>query len=79
MKKWYQSKTMWFNIIAGAVAIGSYATDNIPNPKVQAIAGTVVAIGNLVLRAGTSTGIGTDSTPPTPNPAAPKDAQIQNS
>ena len=49
MKKWYLSKTLWFNVVAVAVFIASafgYA-DFIPDADVLAI---VAAVLNLVLR-----------------------------
>lgn len=51
-KHWYQSKTIWFNAITGAVALATtvekspFASD----PKVQAGFALFVAIGNSVLR-----------------------------
>lgn len=50
MKKWYQSKTVWFNIITAALAVVSEVSNIFPmtsHPKVWV---TVTTIGNLILR-----------------------------
>lgn len=59
-KKWYQSKTIWLNIVAVIVAITGYLTPALltsigfSNPtKFLTIVGTIVAIANVILRAGT--------------------------
>ena len=51
-KKWYQSKTLWFNLLALVVAIASAFgfADFQPSGEVQAIAGIIITIINLVLR-----------------------------
>lgn len=52
MKKWYASKTFWFNLLALAVALASafgFAEFN-PEPEVLVIASGVAAVINLVLR-----------------------------
>ena len=58
-KKWYQSKTMWLNIVAVIVSITGYLTPELlisigfSNPtKFLTIIGTIVAIANVILRAG---------------------------
>ena len=53
-KKWYKSKTVWFNIVSGAVMVASEAARLGIDPKV---AGIVVVVGNIVLRLMTREGI----------------------
>ena len=53
-KKWYKSKTVWFNIVSGAVMAASEAARLGIDPKV---AGIVVVVGNIVLRLMTREGI----------------------
>ena len=51
-KKWYKSKTLWFNgltllvVVASGLGFASFQ----PDPEVQAIGAGVVALINLVLR-----------------------------
>ena len=51
-KKWYQSKTVWFNIISGVVAVSTTLANSTfaQDPKVQAIAAAIITLGNLALR-----------------------------
>ena len=51
-KKWYQSKTLWFNLLALVVAIASAFgfADFQPSGEVQAIAGIAITVINLLLR-----------------------------
>jgi len=51
-KKWYQSKTVWFNLLTGLVGIATTLSESpfASDPKVKAGFLTFVAIGNLVLR-----------------------------
>lgn len=52
MKKWYASKTFWFNLLALLVALASafgFADFN-PGPEVLVIASGIAAVVNLVLR-----------------------------
>lgn len=52
MKPWYQSKTIWFNVLAGAVAVagvlgfGQFQPDK---ATVETI-GMLVAVVNIILR-----------------------------
>lgn len=51
-KPWYASKTMWANLIGGAVTIGSVFGLDLgltPEAQAQLVAGIVVAV-NIVLR-----------------------------
>lgn len=60
MKKWYQSRTLWFNIIvASLVALEASfsALQNFLPADIYAIAVPVLAIGNAVLRIVTTQGI----------------------
>lgn len=53
MKKWYTSKTVWFNLIALVVAVANYFgyKDFPPDPNTGAYALTIIAVINLILRA----------------------------
>lgn len=54
LKKWYKSKTIIFNTVAAIVLIGTELSGmNLP-PKTLEIIGTVVAIGNVILRFNTA-------------------------
>jgi len=59
MKKWYQSRTLWMNLILGSIAVGTaFGLDLALSPEEQtAIVGGVIAVVNLVLRLLTSEGI----------------------
>jgi hypothetical protein len=51
-KKWYASKTLWFNLLTLAVVVASgmgFAGFE-PDPEVQVIGAGLVALINLVLR-----------------------------
>ena len=60
MKKWYQSKTVWFNAITALVAIAGELTNTFPASKHIEIFTTIVTVGNILLRLITTQGIGTD-------------------
>lgn len=64
MKNWYQSKTMWFNIIGLIVAAAGEFSNAFPSGQVAKIAGFVLTIGNIILRLFTTQGIGTGKTQP---------------
>ena len=52
MKKWYESKTLWFNVLALVVAVASgfgFAEFD-PDPNIISIAAGLVAFINLILR-----------------------------
>lgn len=50
-KKWYTSKTLWFNFVTGLVgAAGVLAADGSISPAVQAGFATFVTVGNMILR-----------------------------
>ena len=60
MKKWYASKTLWANLIAGGVTIaGVFGVDVGLDPEAQAqlVAGVMVVV-NIVLRLVTDEPIG---------------------
>ena len=59
MKKWYESKTMWFNIIGLVVAAAGEFTNAFPAGQVAKIAGFVLTIGNIILRLLSTTTINT--------------------
>ena len=52
MKKWYESKAFWFNVLAGIVMIASAFgfAEFEPAPEVATIAGVVIVVINLLLR-----------------------------
>lgn len=61
MKKWYQSKTIWTNIIAGIIAIIGILDENFlksigfTDPtKFLAVVGGITTVLNIILRAFTS-------------------------
>jgi len=56
-KKWYLSKTLWFNIIGLVVAAAGEFTNAFPSGQVAKIAGFVLTIGNIILRLLTHTAI----------------------
>ena len=66
MKRWYQSKTMWFNlaIVGGAAvdaAVGLLPTvESLIPVGVYSIVFFIVGIANMALRAITVNGIGKD-------------------
>lgn len=51
-KKWWESKTLWFNAISGAVGVVTAFSNSAlaSDPRVQAGAALFVTIGNGVLR-----------------------------
>lgn len=51
-KKWYTSKTLWFNSFASVIYAAGLFSDSglFTNPKVLSGLGLTVAIGNKVLR-----------------------------
>ena len=59
MKKFYESKTFWFNVLALLVTVAGYYgfADFKPSPDMNAYAVTLVAIVNLILRMVTDKGI----------------------
>jgi hypothetical protein len=72
MKAWFESKTVWFNIITGIIAVLALPTvlQVVPTAWMPAI-GIVDSIGNWVLRVYfTSTAIETAPAAPTSTPAA---------
>jgi len=61
MKPWYQSKTVWFNVLYAIVALAGFLGygDFTPDPNVVTGAALLGAIVNFVLRVWfTDTGIG---------------------
>jgi hypothetical protein len=49
-KAWYQSKTIWFNVItAGLIAIGELS-DVFPISSHPGIYTTIISVGNIILR-----------------------------
>jgi len=53
-KPWYKSKTLWFNVVSGAVMLASEAASLGIDPKISA---AVITVGNLVLRLLTHEGV----------------------
>ena len=60
MKNWYKSKTIWFNIIGLIVTLAGELTTAFPAGNVAKIAGSVLIVGNIILRLITTTQIGTE-------------------
>lgn len=52
MKKWYQSKTLWFNVLTFVVGLATALLDQklFTNPVVVSIFTLVISVGNLALR-----------------------------
>lgn len=57
MKKWYLSKTVWFNVITGIVAIAGELSNTFKISKNPEIWAGIISVGNIVLRLITSTTI----------------------
>jgi hypothetical protein len=60
MKKWYASKTLWFNaIVSGLIALEQSfsALQTIVPVNTYGIAVTVLAVGNAILRIVTTQGL----------------------
>lgn len=50
-KKWFRSKTIWFNILSGIVGtVMTLQSDKGVSPEAQKILGGIVLGGNLILR-----------------------------
>jgi uncharacterized membrane protein len=60
MKKWFQSKTVWFNVITAVVTLAGELSNIFPITKHPAIYTTIITVGNLLLRLITTEAIGTD-------------------
>ena len=56
-KKWYHSKTVWFNVIGLLVAAAAEFSNAFPGGDVAKIAGLVLTVGNIILRLITTTTI----------------------
>lgn len=50
MKKWYQSKTLWFNVITLILGLGSVLVKIVPAPVGALITTVVIPLGNIILR-----------------------------
>lgn len=62
MKKWYKSKTFWWNAAAVVVAGADYFAGrpfSQHNEVVSEVFGGIVAVGNIILRFKTSTALTT--------------------
>ncbi len=60
MKKWYQSRTLWFNLLTLVVSLGGELTHAFSfNATTLKIIGIVVLVGNAILRLMTTTAIRT--------------------
>lgn len=85
MKKWYQSKTIWTNVIAFTIALLGLFNEQFLNSigivdtaKFLALVGTFTTFANIVLRllfTAEPIGVSTGSALPT---AAPNDQQLNN-
>ncbi len=49
-KKWYESKTVWFNVIGLLIAAAGELTTAFPAGQVAKISAFVLTIGNIILR-----------------------------
>lgn len=49
-KKWYQSKTFWFNLITGVLAIAGELSQIFPVSQHPKLYISVIAVGNMILR-----------------------------
>lgn len=55
MKKWYQSKTLWFNVITLILLVIGEVYKTFPfDPKLY---GIITGLGNIILRVFTNTGL----------------------
>jgi hypothetical protein len=50
MKKWYESKTLWFNILGLIIAAAGELSTAFPSGQVAKISAFVLTIGNIILR-----------------------------
>ena len=60
MKMWYESKTLWFNILYGVVAIAGLVgfVEYVPSADTVEIVGVLVAAINIALRFVTNKALG---------------------
>lgn len=64
MKQWHQSRTIWFNIGSGLVAIGNelapvvLALDGDVQQTARVAVAVAISLGNIILRLITDKGIG---------------------
>ena len=49
-KKWYESKTVWFNVLGLIIAAAGELTNAFPSGQVAKISAFVLTIGNIILR-----------------------------
>jgi len=61
MKSWWQSKTLWFNILGLLIAAAGELSTAFPSGQVAKISAFVLTIGNIILRLMTTTTINTGS------------------
>jgi hypothetical protein len=58
MKKWYQSKTVWFNMISLVAGVSGWGAGTMTSyPEIVCVLVIIQALGNLVLRRMTSTSV----------------------
>lgn len=51
MKKWYQSRTLWMNVVSIVVVLTTALADpSLISPQVAAGAGVALSVANIVLR-----------------------------
>lgn len=58
MKSIWQSKTFWFNLITGVLAIVSEVSNVFPISQHPKLYATVISVGNIILRLITTQPIG---------------------
>lgn len=56
-KKWWKSRTVWFNVIGLAVAVAGELVNRFPTGIVAQVSGFVLTVGNLYLRLVTTRGL----------------------
>lgn len=78
VKAWWQSKTIWLNLIVTAAAVAAAiggARFDVPPDAAAAIAGGVVAVINIGLRVLTKKPVGLRGVPAAPRPGHDDDVQ----
>ena len=50
-KKWYHSRTLWFNVLTGVVGVSTILiTEGKLSPQITSGLATFVTLGNIILR-----------------------------
>jgi len=64
MKKWWKSKTVWFNVVTIAVGVAGQLLGVVKSETATVALTLVVGLGNVALRFITNTGISMGSAEP---------------